>query len=110
MLNNLRPRPASAVRWSVLCPSGISPRSKEIREVEKGNSLVAKAEYGPLWTSAQRYRSIPIVGGLVECIAGMAAHMVYFEDLADFMAADLAGGSDEWAGKLVGIGNAEKSK
>ncbi|KAK9482004.1 hypothetical protein V1527DRAFT_55061 [Lipomyces starkeyi] len=97
--------PSTVIRWSILCPSYMNPRSTELVVPVKSatsGGLVASATVPPHWKDFW-FRRLPVVGPFFVVLANASKYTTTLEDNADFIANDLAVDSDEWVCKRVGV-------
>ncbi|KAJ5102688.1 hypothetical protein N7532_003217 [Penicillium argentinense] len=100
----LKALPPSSMEWSILCPSMMTPRSKDSYPLASGSSsknIVVSAGAPPQWSP--RFFSMPLVGGWLNVISQIGAFNTTLEDNADFIAQDLSDGNNsEWIYQRVG--------
>ncbi|KAI9852709.1 MAG: hypothetical protein M1838_005904 [Thelocarpon superellum] len=110
-LDLLTSLPAHALRWSFLCPSGMSAASPEISVpmTPAPAPLISAATYPPEWQESWVQR-VPLIGGCLLLLSNAMRYLITYESAADFIAADLETGSDEWIGQRVGLIAASKKK
>ncbi|KAK9365626.1 hypothetical protein V1509DRAFT_371610 [Lipomyces kononenkoae] len=104
--------PSTVIRWSILCPSYMNPRSTEfvvpVKDAPSGG-LTATATVPPHWKDFW-FRRIPFVGSFFGVLANASRYTTTLEDNAAFIANDLAKGSDEFVGKKVGVWDPAQGK
>ncbi|KAK9354059.1 hypothetical protein V1505DRAFT_372253 [Lipomyces doorenjongii] len=108
----LKTIPSKVIRWSILCPSYMNPRSTELIVPVKGGTsagLAASATVPPHWKDFW-FRRVPVLGPFIVVLANASQYTTTLEDNAEFIANDLAVGSDEWVCKKVGVWDAAQSK
>ncbi|KAK9234655.1 hypothetical protein V1525DRAFT_412438 [Lipomyces kononenkoae] len=93
--------PATVVRWSILCPAYMIPRSTELKGASSGR-LATSATVPPHWNDFW-FRRLPVVGPFFVVLANASKYTTTLEDNADFIANDVAADSDEYVCKKVGV-------
>ncbi|KAL6720603.1 hypothetical protein ACLMJK_002527 [Lecanora helva] len=103
--------PQERLRWSLLCPSVMTPVNKTVAlpDGTPSNPLVASADIPPGWTSSW-LNSIPFLGPLVIVLVNAPRYNIKLEDCADFMAADLEKVDSEFIGHRVGLRDSGNGK
>ncbi|KAJ8103330.1 hypothetical protein POJ06DRAFT_247259 [Lipomyces tetrasporus] len=95
--------PTDVIRWSILCPSVMNPRSSELVVPVKGTQkLIMSATVPPHWKDSWM-RRIPLVGPFIVLAKNVSQYSTDLEDNAEVIANDLEHGDDEWVGKKVGV-------
>ncbi|KAK9320212.1 hypothetical protein V1517DRAFT_375825 [Lipomyces orientalis] len=99
----LKAIPTDVIRWSILCPSVMNPRSSEFVVPVKGTKkLIMSATIPPHWKDSWM-RRIPLVGPFLVLGKNVSQYTTDLEDNAEVIANDLENGDDEWVGKKVGV-------
>lgn len=120
--------PLSDLRWSLICVAMMVPSKPAYSPVSHGpgssskenlfgllqaphpHNLLLKADSPPAWENTWLVK-IPWIGHFLNIFAVMfSQYKTKLEDVADFLAGDLASGSDEWVGKKVGMKDKAKIK
>lgn len=106
----LQSLPTGAMRWTMLCPSVMTPASQNLGLPAHGkkNGLIAKARTLPEWQDSW-VKHIPLLGNFLWCGLNASRYSTTLEDNAEFIADDLDKGTDEWVGQKVGVIEAAKA-
>ncbi|KAK9374024.1 uncharacterized protein V1513DRAFT_124639 [Lipomyces chichibuensis] len=99
------------IRWSILCPSVMTPRSSTVElpmQAPTGN-LIVSATVPPHWKNVW-VRKIPLLGPFIVLGLNAGQYTTKLEDNAELIASDLEKGGDEWVGKKVGVWDASQEK
>ncbi|KAK9366159.1 hypothetical protein V1509DRAFT_301479 [Lipomyces kononenkoae] len=108
----LKTIPSTVIRWSILCPSRMIPRSTEfvvpVKDSPSGG-LAASATVPPHWQDFW-FRRIPFVGSFFVVLANASRYNTALEDNAAFIADDLVMGSDEFVCEKVGVWDPAQGK
>ncbi|KAK9314927.1 hypothetical protein V1522DRAFT_415852 [Lipomyces starkeyi] len=99
------------IRWSILCPSLMTPRSStfELPMQAPTESLIMSATVPPHWKDIW-VRRIPLLGPFIVLGLNVGQYTTKLEDNAEVIASDLERGGDEWVGKKVGVWDASREK
>ena len=107
--------PTSEIRWSLLCvgrmySSNPSRGLIEPLQAPHHHDLFVQTEVVPGWQHSW-VEGIPFIGvGLWFMGSQIWRYTTPYEDVADLLARDLEGGSEDWVGKKVGYIMNEKLK
>jgi len=105
-LKMLPTKPVNLIEWSILCPSVMKPafatQELKILEQPRKREFMMKADVPPELTNPL-YGKLPLVGGYLSTFNTMVNHVTTLEENADFMAEDLASGSQQWIFRRVGV-------
>jgi hypothetical protein len=107
--------PTTSLRWSLLAITWMQPQNPAqglfmpLAAPTSHNLLVSADElpdWQPTWISR-----IPIMGWYLNILMAMTiTYATVYEEVADFLAADLESGSSEFVGKKVALKEKEKEK
>ncbi|KAL2069835.1 hypothetical protein VTL71DRAFT_14514 [Oculimacula yallundae] len=105
--------PTADLKWSLIAVSGMVARDPkqglfQVLEAPQSHHFLASATIAPVWRTSW-VQCIPVLGMIIHGIA-MAwwDYRTKYEDMADFLAEDLAVGGGKWVGKKVGVVNISK--
>ena len=107
--------PLSDLHWSLIAVAMMYPANPQepifdLLEAPLSHNLALEANGPPGWEDTW-LRHIPLVGlGLNMLVNMFWSYWTYYEDVADFLASDLASGSEEWVGVNVGMKDKNKMK
>ncbi|EAS37220.3 uncharacterized protein CIMG_02574 [Coccidioides immitis RS] len=103
--------PLSDLRWTLVCIAIMLPLHEGIELLSEPDphNLLTTADIPPAWPRRWVAR-IPWIGTSLEIIMNMAGYTTKLEHIADFIAEDLARGSEKWVGQLVGFREREKGQ
>jgi hypothetical protein len=107
--------PLEDLRWSLICVAVMHPadpqqKTMDVLEAPRGHNLALKASVPPEWENTWLVH-IPYFGlGLNLWWNVVLSYSTILEDVADFLADDLAIGSEEWVGLKVGMKDKRKMK
>ncbi len=103
--------PTTELGWTILCPSGMTPRSTALTySVEVGNEIVFGANYAPYFELGGKGELPPPMRARLgddemgkEIGALVTEHTAIMEDIADRLAEELEKPTGDWVGKKVGL-------
>lgn len=107
--------PLSDLRWSLIAVAMMYPTKPrqtvfDLLEAPLLHNLVLEADSAPGWEDTW-LKNIPWIGlSLNMFINVLRSYGTYYEDVADFLAGDLASGGEEWMGAKVGMKDKGKMK
>lgn len=100
--------PLEDLKWSLICVAFMDPANRTKGQFEsfdgpQPHHLLVKASYPPCWIDSPLVH-IPLIGPGLNIGLGILRNLdTTYEDVADFLAADLDSGSQEWVGLKLGI-------
>lgn len=102
-LNVLEAEPTTKLAWSLQCVAIMRPAHPtiELLASPRNHNLIVGHTSPPGWKD-HWVRNVPVVGPYLNLLYEIMYYTTSLEDVADFIAADLESGSQDWIGKKVG--------